>query len=96
MFTSVPALVLIVKIDNLVHVAHNVIIGENSAVIANAMIAGSTKIGVNSTVSPSVSLTNGINIGENSTIGMGSVVIRNIPSNEVWAGVPARELSKYK
>ena len=49
-----------VKVDNLVHIAHGVVIGKNSLVIANAMIAGSTVIGENVWVAPSSSLINKI------------------------------------
>jgi len=83
------------KIDNLVHIAHNVEIGKYCLIIANSMIGGSTKIGDYSWVAPSVSLLNGIEIGKNTTVGMGAVVLKSIPDNEVWAGVPARPLSEF-
>ena len=54
------------RVDNLVHIAHNVIIGENSMIVANSMIAGSCEIGDNTWVSPSVSLLDTKKIGENS------------------------------
>ena len=40
------------KIDNLVHIAHNVNIGENVMIIANSMIAGSVNVGKNSWIAP--------------------------------------------
>ena len=79
------------RIDNLVHIAHNVDIGENSMVIANAMIAGSVKIGLNCWIAPSASVRDGISIGENSVIGMGSVVVNDVESGSVVFGVPAKE-----
>ncbi len=85
-----------VKIDNLVHVAHNVIIEENSYVIANSMIGGSTHIGKNCWISPSVSLRDRINIGDFTLVGMGSVVAKDIGNNEVWMGSPARPLKEFK
>lgn len=78
------------KIDNLVHVAHNVKIGKYCAVIANSMLAGSSVIGDYSWIAPSVSVLNGIKIGINCVIGMGSVVMHDIPDNSVAYGVPAR------
>lgn len=83
------------KIDNLVHIAHNVVIGENTFVIANAMIGGSTIIGNNSWVAPSVSLMNGISIGKDVTIGMSSLVTKSIPDGETYAGSPAKPLRDF-
>jgi UDP-3-O-[3-hydroxymyristoyl] glucosamine N-acyltransferase len=79
------------KIDNLVHVAHNVVIGKNTAVIANALIGGSTVIGDNCWIAPSVTLRDGIKIGDNSVVGIGSLVLKDIPSNETWVGSPAKK-----
>jgi UDP-3-O-[3-hydroxymyristoyl] glucosamine N-acyltransferase len=84
------------KIDNLVHVAHNVIIGENALVIACTMIGGSTVIGDNCWVAPAVILRNGISIGENSTLGMGCLVTKDIPANVTVTGTPAIPLDEYK
>lgn len=80
-----------VKIDNLVHIAHNVSIGENTLVIANSMIAGSTKIGSDVWVAPSTSIINGIKIGDNVTVGMGSVVVKSVKKDTVVFGIPAKE-----
>lgn len=82
------------KIDNLVHVAHNVIIGKNAAVIANAMIGGSTEIGDGAWIAPSATLRNGISIGASSTVGLAALVTKSVPDNEVWAGFPAKPLPK--
>lgn len=81
-----------VKIDNLVHIAHNVEIGENTIITACAMIAGSVKIGKNCWIAPNASIMNGIIIGDNVTVGLGAVVLKDIPSGETWAGVPAKKL----
>jgi len=80
------------KIDNLVHIAHNVIVGKNAAVIAHAMIGGSTIIGDNTWVAPSASIRDGITIGNETIIGLGAVVTKNIPEKETWAGVPAKKI----
>ncbi len=85
-----------VKIDNLVHVAHNVVIGENTLVIACTMIGGSTIIGDNCWVAPSVILRNGITIGNNTTLGMGCTVTKDIPSDITVMGSPAMPLDDYK
>ncbi len=85
-----------VKIDNLVHVAHNVVIGENSLIIACTMIGGSTIIGDNCWVAPAVILRNGITIGDNSTLGMGCNVTKDVPANITVTGSPAMPLDDYK
>ena len=60
------------KIDDHVHIAHNVVIGENSIVTACAEVSGSCIIGKNTWLAPNTSIINGIKIGENVTIGMGA------------------------
>lgn len=80
------------KIDNLVHIAHNVKIGNNCMIIANTMIGGSVEIGDDVWISPSTSIINGIKIGSNSMTGMGSVIINGIGNNELHVGVPAKKI----
>ena len=83
-----------VKVDNLVHIAHNVTIGENSLIIANSMIGGSTSVGENSWVSPSASLKNGLTIGPDTLIGMGAVVLKNVEAGTTIIGNPGTVLIK--
>jgi UDP-3-O-[3-hydroxymyristoyl] glucosamine N-acyltransferase len=78
------------KIDNLVHIAHNVQIGENCNIIALSIVGGSTTIGDNTWISPSVSIRDAVKIGSNSLIGLGSVVTKSVPDNEIWMGNPAK------
>lgn len=84
------------KIDNLVHVAHNVQIGKNSYVIAHAMLGGSANLGDNVYIAPCAAVMNQMKIGENALIGMGSVVIKDVKPNDVVAGVPAKTLNKNR
>lgn len=83
-----------VKIDNLCHIAHNVVIEDNVSVIALSMIAGSAKLQRNSYIAPAAAVMNQLVVGENSIVGMGAVVVRDVPSNVVVAGVPAKILRK--
>jgi UDP-3-O-[3-hydroxymyristoyl] glucosamine N-acyltransferase len=83
------------KIDNLVHIAHNVVIGKHCAVIANAMLGGSVIIADYSWVAPSASILNQVSIGEKVTVGMAAVVTKNIPDGETWTGVPAKPLKEF-
>lgn len=84
------------RIDNLVHISHNVIVGKHTAVIANAMVGGGTQVGDYSWIAPSACLRDRITIGAHSVIGLASVVTKNIPDNVTCIGSPARELKDQK
>lgn len=81
-----------VKIDNLVHIAHNVVIGRNSAVVSQSFIGGSVSIGENVWIAPSVCIRDGVSVGDGAVIGMGALITKDVPHREVWAGVPAKKL----
>lgn len=83
-----------VKVDNLCHVAHNVHIGKNAVVVACAEVSGSCAIGEESWVGPNACIRDQRNVGSNTIIGMGSVVVKHVGDNEVWAGNPAKEMTK--
>ena len=80
------------KIDNLVHIAHGVVVGRNALVIALALVAGSVEVGDNAWIAPSSSILQKVKIGKNATIGMGAVVLKNVGDSEVWVGNPAKKL----
>ena len=79
-----------VKIDNLVHIAHNVVIEDECMIVAQSMLGGSVRLGKHAYVAPCAAIINQAEIGENALVGMGAVVIKNIDYNKVVAGVPAR------
>lgn len=81
-----------VKIDNLVHVAHNCLIGNGCLITACAEISGSVKLGKNVWIGPNSSLMQKITVGDNSIIGLGAAVLKNVPENTVFAGNPAKFL----
>lgn len=83
-----------VKIDDHVFIAHNVNIGARSMVIAGAEVSGSVEIGEDCWISPQVTILNGVKVGHRSFVGLGSVVIRNIPSDVVAVGNPARVIRR--
>ena len=78
------------KIDNLVHVAHNDIIGENCFLVAHVGISGSVKVGNNVTMAGQVATAGHITIGDNCVFAGRSGITRDVPSNSVYAGFPAR------
>jgi len=84
------------KIDNLVHIAHNVTVGKHAIVIAHAMVGGSAHVGDYAWVSPSACVRDGISIGDQSTVGLGAVVVRDVPDTITVMGTPARPADEYK
>ena len=68
-----------VKIDNLVQIAHNVVVGENSIIAAQAGIAGSTRIGKNVMLGGRVGIINHLTIGDGARIGPGSGILQSVP-----------------
>ncbi|MDR0505766.1 MAG: UDP-3-O-(3-hydroxymyristoyl)glucosamine N-acyltransferase [Dysgonamonadaceae bacterium] len=84
-----------VKLDNLIQIAHNVEIGENTVIAAQTGISGSTKIGKNCVMGGQVGLGGHIKIGENVSIGAQSGIISNIEEGRSIMGAPAIELKNY-
>ena len=78
-----------VKIDNLVQVAHNVTIGEDSIIVAQVGISGSTKIGNNVTLAGQVGVVGHIEIGDNVMVGAQAGVTHDLPANQGYVGSPA-------
>jgi UDP-3-O-[3-hydroxymyristoyl] glucosamine N-acyltransferase len=78
------------KIDDHVHIAHNVRIGEGAFVIANAEVSGSVDVGARAWIAPQASILNGLSIGEDAVVGLGAVVTRSVASGDVVVGNPAR------
>ena len=81
------------KIDARCIVSHNVILGENSALIAGTILYGSVKTGTNAYVATAL-VRNQLHIGDNAVIGMGSVVVKDVDANVTVAGIPARKFEK--
>ena len=77
-----------VKIDNLVQVAHNVVIGENSVITAQVGISGSTKLGKSVIVGGQTGMAGWLTIGDNVKIAARSGLHRDIESNQTVGGAP--------
>jgi UDP-3-O-[3-hydroxymyristoyl] glucosamine N-acyltransferase len=77
-----------VKIDNQVQIAHNVVIGENSAITAQVGISGSTKLGKGVMVGGQTGMVGHINIGDNVMIAAGAKIHKDIKSGEIVGGAP--------
>jgi UDP-3-O-[3-hydroxymyristoyl] glucosamine N-acyltransferase len=85
-----------VKVDNLCQVAHNVVIGENTAMASQVGIAGSCKVGADCIIAGQAGLVGHISVGDHVTIGAQSGVTHNVPSNQTIFGSPAMEASKRR
>lgn len=78
------------KIDNLVQIAHNVIIGENCTIVAQAGISGSTVLGKNVILAGQAGLVGHIHIGDGAVVGAQGGVTKSVPAKTFVSGYPAR------
>jgi UDP-3-O-[3-hydroxymyristoyl] glucosamine N-acyltransferase len=81
-----------VKIDNLVQIAHNVVVGEDSAMAAQVGISGSTKIGKHCLFAGQVGVVGHIEIADNVTLIAQSGISKGIKKAGVYFGAPAKEM----
>ncbi len=84
-----------VKLDNLVHIAHNVIVGENTVMAALVGVAGSTTIGRGCAFGGQAGVSGHLKLGDGTRVGAGSPVLKSHEEGgiELW-GFPAREKTK--
>ena len=81
-----------VKIDNLVHIAHNCILREGAFIIACTILCGGVEVGKNAWVAPNATVTQKAKVGERAVIGLGAVVTKSVEADKVVAGNPAKVL----
>lgn len=77
-----------VKTDNLVHIAHNVTVGDNTVIVAQVGIAGSVTIGKHAILAGQAGVTGHLSIGDNVIIGPQSGIAKSIPDGQVVSGSP--------
>ena len=82
------------KISNLCHIAHNNKIGKNVVITCGSVISGSNVIEDNVWIAPDTSIRGWVHIGKEAFLGMGAVVVKDVPAGETWAGNPAHKLQK--
>ncbi|HPF90924.1 MAG TPA: UDP-3-O-(3-hydroxymyristoyl)glucosamine N-acyltransferase, partial [Flavobacteriales bacterium] len=85
-----------VKFDNLIHIAHNVEVGENTYYAAGGVVAGSTKIGRNCMFSGQVGIVGHLKIADGTIIAAQSGISKNTKAGEAYMGSPAFEVQKYR
>nr|MBW1701655.1 UDP-3-O-(3-hydroxymyristoyl)glucosamine N-acyltransferase [Deltaproteobacteria bacterium] len=78
-----------VKTDNLVQVGHNVVIGENTVIVAQAGISGSVHVGSDVVIGGQVGIIDHLEIGDRAMIGSQSGVAKSVSPGEVVSGYPA-------
>ena len=83
-------------LDNLVHIAHNVILGPNACLAAQIGISGSVKIGKNLICGGQTGFAGHIKIGDNVRIAAKSGVTKNIKDNSTIAGFPATDIKLWR
>jgi len=83
------------KIDNLVHIAHNVKVGKGCLITAGFAVAGSTEIGDYCTFAGQVGIAPHVIIGSNSVFAAKSGVTKSLEGGKVYAGFPAREIREH-
>ncbi len=78
------------KIDNLVQIAHNCVIGENCVIVSQVGISGSSKVGNHVTLAGQVGVAGHLTIGDNATVGAKGGVPGNLPGNAYYSGYPVQ------
>jgi UDP-3-O-[3-hydroxymyristoyl] glucosamine N-acyltransferase len=83
------------KIDNLCHIAHNVVIGRNVVIAGYTGISGSCWIGDGVRMGGRVGMVDHVRVGAGASLASGSGAFRDIPDGETWGGTPAKPLRDY-
>jgi len=85
-----------VKLDNMVHVAHNVLIGPSTAILAQTGIAGGAVIGAGCQIGGQVAIKNHVSIGDRVRIVSKSAVVKDIPAGKTVCGIPTGDFLQWK
>ena len=85
-----------VKIDNLVQIAHNVVIADHAVIVAQTGIAGSSTIGERTILAAKAGISGHINIGAGVVIGPMTGVTKSIPDGAYMMGIPAVPVMQWK
>ena len=84
-----------VKVDNLVQIAHNCVIGDGTAIAGHTGISGSCVVGKGVQMGGNVGLADHINVGDGASIAARAGVMHDIPAGEVWSGIPAMPIREH-
>ena len=78
------------KVDNSTFISHNVVLGEDTFVVGETIMFGSSSTGKQAFVSGNSTIRDGRHIGDKAIVGMGSVVVKNVDDGVVVKGNPAK------
>ena len=84
------------KIDNLVQIAHNVVVGERCLIVSQAGISGSSQIGDNVIIAGQAGIVGHLTLGDDTIVGAGAGVTKSWPEKSVILGSPAKPISEQK
>lgn len=82
------------KIDNLVMIAHNCVVGPHSVIVAQSGLSGSTTTGHHVTIAGHVGTVGHIHIGSGAILTAKSGVTKDVPEGQTWRGAPARPMKE--
>ena len=85
-----------VKLDNLVQIAHNVVVGENTVMAAQAGVAGTTKVGAHCMFGGQVGIAGHLHIGDHTVLAAQTGVTNDIAPKSMFMGAPAFDAGKYR
>lgn len=83
-----------VKIDDLVQIGHNTVIGRGAQVTAGVVVCGRARVGKGAWIAPNATINNAVVVGDGAYVGLGAVVLRDVEPGAVVVGNPARFLKK--
>jgi UDP-3-O-[3-hydroxymyristoyl] glucosamine N-acyltransferase len=83
------------KIDNLVQIGHNVVIGRHAVLVAQSGVSGSSVIGDFAALGGQAGIAGHLRIGAGAQVAAAAGVMTDIPSGERWAGAPAQPVKKF-
>ncbi|NBS54396.1 UDP-3-O-(3-hydroxymyristoyl)glucosamine N-acyltransferase [bacterium] len=83
-----------VKIDNLVMIAHNCVVGPHTVIVAQSGLSGSTTTGHHVTIAGHVGTVGHIHIGSGAILTAKSGVTKDVPEGQTWRGAPARPIKE--
>lgn len=85
-----------VKLDNLIQVAHNVVIGENTVIAAQSGVAGTAKIGANCMIGGQAGVVGHLELGDGVKLAAKTGIGSSVPAGAVMMGAPGFDASKYQ